>query len=239
MKAIILSAGQGSRLLPLTEDRPKCLLAVGDDTILGIQLKALKAGGVSDVAIVTGFRTAAVEKAAAEATAPGFTVRTVFNPFYNVADNLASCWMARDEMHGPFLLLNGDTLFRPSILETLLAAPPADITLSIDKKSEYDSDDMKVTLDGDNIINVGKDLTPDETHGESIGFSRYSAEGADILRETLEQIMRTPNGLRWWYLKAIAVLGERGLVRACSIEGQTWGEVDFHVDLEEATEKFG
>ena len=62
MKAIILSAGQGSRLLPLTEDRPKCLLAFGDDTILGIQLKALKAGGVSDVAIVTGFRTAAVEK---------------------------------------------------------------------------------------------------------------------------------------------------------------------------------
>ena len=69
MKAVILSAGQGSRLLPLTEDRPKCLLAIGEDTILGVQLKALKAGGVTDVAIVTGFRTAAVEQAAEEAPA--------------------------------------------------------------------------------------------------------------------------------------------------------------------------
>ena len=65
MKVIILSAGQGSRLLPLTEDRPKCLLDVGGDTILGVQLKALKAGGARDVVIVTGFRTAAVEAAAA------------------------------------------------------------------------------------------------------------------------------------------------------------------------------
>ena len=66
MKVIILSAGQGSRLLPLTEDRPKCLLDLGGDTLLGVQLKALKAGGATDVVIVTGFRTAAVEAAAAD-----------------------------------------------------------------------------------------------------------------------------------------------------------------------------
>ena len=90
MKTIILSAGQGSRLLPLTDDWPKCLLSLGRQTILGVQLSALKAGGASEVVIVTGFRTAAVEKAAEQACEPGFRVRTLFNPFYNVADNLAS-----------------------------------------------------------------------------------------------------------------------------------------------------
>jgi choline kinase len=239
MKVIILSAGQGSRLLPLTEDRPKCLLDVGGDTILGVQLKALKAGGASDVVIVTGFRTAAVEAAAAAATVDGFRVRTLFNPFYNVADNLGSCWMARGEMEGPFLLLNGDTLFEPAIFTRLLAAPEAPITLTIDKKSEYDSDDMKVKLDGARLLDVGKVLTPEDTDGESIGFSRFSKEGAAAFVETLDQTMRTPNGLSWWYLKAIAVLGERGLVQTCSIEGLKWGEVDFLQDLEVAATLFG
>lgn len=239
MKTIILSAGQGSRLLPLTEDRPKCLLDIGGDTLLGIQLKALRQGGVDDVVIVTGFRTAAVEAAADAASAPGFRVRTLFNPFYNVADNLGSCWMARAEMTGQFLLLNGDTLFVPDILKTLLAAPDAPITLTIDKKPEYDSDDMKVKLDGARLLDVGKTLEPEDTDGESIGFSRFTESGAAAFVETLEQTMRTPNGLNWWYLKAIAVLAERGCVQTCSIEGMTWGEVDFPQDLEAAADLFG
>jgi choline kinase len=239
MKTIILSAGQGSRLLPLTEDRPKCLLNLGKNTILGVQLAALRAGGATEVVIVTGFRTAAVEKAAEEASEPGFNVRTLFNPFYNVADNLASCWMAREEMREPFLLLNGDTLFEPEIMKRLLQAPAAPITLTIDKKADYDSDDMKVQLAGTRLLDVGKTLEPEDTHGESIGFSRFDKSGADAFVETLEQTMRTPNGLNWWYLKAIAVLAEKGQVETCSIEGQTWGEVDFLPDLEVAKEIFG
>jgi len=239
MKTIILSAGQGSRLLPLTEDRPKCLLNLGKNTILGAQLAALKAGGSTEVVIVTGFRTAAVEKAAEEACEPGFHVRTIFNPFYNVADNLASCWMAREEMLEPFLLLNGDTLFQPEIMTKLLQAPPAPITLTIDKKADYDSDDMKVKLAGSRLLDVGKTLEAEDTHGESIGFSRFDKNGADAFIETLEQTMRTPNGLNWWYLKAIAVLAEKGQVETCSIEGLTWGEVDFLPDLEVAKEIFG
>ena len=239
MKTIILSAGQGSRLLPLTEDRPKCLLSLGRQTILGVQLSALKAGGASEVVIVTGFRTAAVEKAAELASEPGFRVRTLFNPFYNVADNLASCWMAREEMREPFLLLNGDTLFRADIMTRLLQAPTASITLTIDKKTEYDSDDMKVKLDGTRLLDVGKTLEPEDTHGESIGFSRFDTTGAAAFVETLEQTMRTPNGLNWWYLKAIAVLAEKGHVETCSIKGLTWGEVDFPQDLETAKEIFG
>lgn len=239
MKAIILSAGQGSRLLPLTEDTPKCLLDLGGVTILGSQLQALKAGGVTEAVVVTGFRAAAVEAAAEAASGPGFRARTLFNPFYNVADNLASCWMARAEMTGPFLLLNGDTLFEPAILERLLAAPPAPITLTIDKKAEYDSDDMKVELDGARLLDVSKTIEPAATHGESIGFSRFTVEGAAAFVETLDQTMRTPNGLSWWYLRAIAVLAERGLVQTCSIEGMRWGEVDFPVDFEAASEMFG
>ncbi len=125
MDAVILSAGQGSRLLPLTEDRPKCLLEVGGAPILARQLETLQAGGVERATVVTGFRAAAVEDVARASARRGFQVQTLYNPFYNVADNLASCWMARAALAGDVLLLNGDTLFAPAILARLLAAPAA------------------------------------------------------------------------------------------------------------------
>src|SRR3546814_8865334 len=170
MKALILSAGQGSRLLPLTEDCPKCLLPLGGRSILEHQVEQLAASGVTEIVVVTGCRAAAVESRLARLRRLGVRVRTVFNPFYNVADNLASCWMARAEMEGGFLLLNGDTLFEPGIARRLIAAPPAPVTLTIDRKPNYDSDDMKVVVEGTRLREVGKTLPPERVNGESIGF---------------------------------------------------------------------
>src|SRR3546814_20225849 len=84
--------------------------------------------------------------------------------------------MARAEMEGGFLLLNGDTLFEPGIARRLIAAPPAPVTLTIDRKPNYDSDDMKVVVEGTRLREVGKTLPPERVNGESIGFSRRSEE---------------------------------------------------------------
>src|SRR4051812_14747493 len=92
-KAIILSAGKGSRLLPLTEDRPKCLIELSGRSLLEWQIDALKANGVGEIVVVTGFRDDLVD--AVVARHPG--TRTLFNPFYHVADNLGSVWLARAE----------------------------------------------------------------------------------------------------------------------------------------------
>jgi len=142
MQAIILSAGRGSRLLPLTTD------------------------------IVTGFNAHLVETELA-GRSQGPNVKTKFNPFYQVADNLASCWMVRKAMKSDFLIINGDTLFSPELLAKVLAAPAADITVTIDKKDQYDGDDMKVTLEGSQLLSIGKTLTPQQTQGESIGMLRF------------------------------------------------------------------
>ena len=110
MHAIILAAGRGSRLLPLTTDLPKCLLPIGNTTVLGMQLDTLYANGVKTATVVTGFNSHMV-KAELEARQAGPRVKTLYNPFFQVADNLASCWMARASMRKDFLLINGDTLF--------------------------------------------------------------------------------------------------------------------------------
>lgn len=239
MKAIILSAGQGSRLLPLTEDCPKCLLRLGSTgSILGWQIEQLARCGISEIAVVVGFRAQAVELHLARLNRPGLTLRTVYNPFYNVADNLASCWMARHEMEGDFVLINGDTVFEAEVLRRLLESSPAPVTLAMDRKASYDSDDMKVRVAGERLLEIGKTLPLDCVDGESIGMTRFDRDGARWFVEVLDQTMRTPNGLGWWYLKAIGVLAERGLVAVRSIEGLRWGEIDYPDDLAHVQQAF-
>src|SRR4051812_13975167 len=96
-KAIILSAGQGSRLGHLVDDKPKCLIDFAGRTLLDRQLDTLTANGIAEAIVVTGFHDELVNEAIAK-RAGGPAVRTIYNPFYKVADNLGSLFMARDEL---------------------------------------------------------------------------------------------------------------------------------------------
>jgi choline kinase len=236
-RAVILAAGQGSRLLPMTENTPKCLLDLAGRSMLEWQLSGLAAAGIQEASVVTGFRSDLVEAALARITPPGMRVRTVFNPFYKVADNLASCWLARSELSGPSLILNGDTLFEPDIARRLLASCDAPITVTIDRKDSYDDDDMKVTAEGDRLRAIGKKLSRETVNGESIGFLRFNATGAALFVAELERTMRTREGVGLFYLSAINRLAGEGMdVRCASIEGLRWSELDFPADLEQCRE---
>ena len=120
-KAIILSAGQGSRLGHLTDDRPKCLIEFNGRTLLDRQLDALAANGVEEAVVVTGFRDDQIEAAIARRGDLGPAVRTVYNPFYKVADNLGSLFVAKEEIDGDLLVWNGDTL----VSDALMALAPS------------------------------------------------------------------------------------------------------------------
>jgi choline kinase len=230
-KAIILSAGQGKRLSPLTDTRPKCLVELSGRTVLHWQLRHLRQAGITEVVVVTGFAADTVETEIAGLDLPGMTVRTLFNPFFGLTDNLATCWLARGEMVGDFLLLNGDTLFEPAIAERLIAAPSAPITVTIDRKAAgYDADDMKVLTEGDALRAIGK--TIEAYDAESIGFLRFNPEGAALFTKIVEAALRTPEGLKRWYLSVInQIAQDHDVVRVRSIEGLDWAEMDFPEDL--------
>jgi choline kinase len=235
MKALVLSAGQGSRLLPLTKDRPKCLLPLdGGRSILEWQIAELAAAGIDEIVVITGFRSDEVEAHLARIDVPGVRLRSLYNPFFQVADNLGTCWMARHEMTAEFLLLNGDTVFEAGIARRLISEAHAPITVTIDRKEVYDADDMKVRLDGARLTAIGKGLTHEDTHAESIGMLMFREAGAALFRDTLETAMRTPEGLGWWYLKAIDRLARKHHVGTVPVDGMDWGEVDYPSDLEAA-----
>lgn len=239
MKAIILSAGRGSRLLPLTTDKPKCLLPIGMTTVLGMQLDTLFKHGIKKVTVVTGFNAGMVQDEI-DARPAGPKIKAFYNPFFQVADNLASCWMVRKEMKKDFLVINGDTLFCPTVLEKVLSAPEAPVTVTIDQKNQYDGDDMKVTLDGTRLTAIGKTLLPQQTHGESIGMLRFMGEGGPLFRNKLKEIMRTEKGTKSWYLSVINDLAADGVnIATTNIKGADWAELDTPEDYEICRTLFG
>lgn len=239
MHAIILSAGRGSRLLPLTSDLPKCLLPIGVTTVLGLQLDTLFKLGVKTATVVTGFNEHLVRDEV-ESRQTGPVVKLLYNPFFQVADNLASCWMVRESMETDFLIINGDTLFSPNLLEKVLSAPAENITVTIDQKNYYDGDDMKVSLNGSQLTSIGKTLLAGETNGESIGMLRFMNEGPSVFRQELERLIKLEAGTKNWYLSAIDSLAKSGVViDTTNIKGSKWAELDTPEDFEICREIFG
>ncbi len=233
MKAIILSAGQGKRLLPMTADMPKCMLDVGSGTILEWQINTLLGMGVNEIVIVTGYGASKVDRLISETYADN-GVRTLYNPHYATSDNLVSCWWASREMDQDFFLLNGDTLFEPAVASTLLTCPSSPITMAINVKDNYDSDDMKVVVDNGRLVHVGKQLPVESVDGESIGFIRFLGEGPDIFKKALAEAVENPSSKGRWYLSVIDKIAGEMPISTCPITGYSWCEVDYPEDLDNA-----
>lgn len=236
MKALIIGAGQGKRLLPLTEEEPKALLNIGGKSLLEWQVTSLADCGVEDIVFLAGFNLPAVERSLAHLGKrwPKLRLRAVYNPFYGVADNLATCWLARHEMVGDFLLLNSDTLFSLPVLQALLASPAAPVSLAVDHKERYDDDDMKVELDGSRLLDIGKKLPPERVQGESIGMLYFRGEGPRRFVAALDAAMLDPAAIRQWYLSVIAALAPQIRIQAVTISGHPWCEIDYPVDVQTA-----
>jgi L-glutamine-phosphate cytidylyltransferase len=233
MKAIILSAGQGSRLGHMVDDQPKCLIDFNGRTLLDRQLDTLEANGVHEAVVVTGFHDDRVEEALVKRSG-GPKVRTIFNPFYKVADNTGSLYMAREELSGDCLVWNGDTLVSTALMRRVVGNDRSGICVTVDRKDSYDDDDMKVVAADDGRLRaIGKRIS-EGVNAESIGLLAFRGGGAEQFREAIERAMRTSEGTTIWYLRVIHHLAQNGDVWTLDIKGEEWGEVDFPPDVEAA-----
>jgi len=233
MKAIILSAGQGRRLLPLTSNMAKCCLPLHGRSILEWQLSQIAQCDIDEVIVVTGFAYEMIDSIVEKVK--DMKVRTLHNPMFAHTDNLGTCWEARFEMDEPFVLMNGDTLFEAAVLRRLLACDRGyPITLATDTKSRFDLDDMKIIVDNDRLLKVSKQLDIHLVSGESIGLMVFKQAGANAFTNKLEEMMDKPDALKLWYLSAIDQLASEGIVGVCPITGLSWCEVDDAADFASA-----
>ncbi len=232
MKAIIIAAGTGTRLYPITKDIPKSLVDVGQGlTLLETQLHSLKECGIKDIVMIIGYRADQIEAKLSQFTTD-FNFEIVYNPFFESSNNLVSVWMARHCFSDEFITINGDDMFNASVIKDLLNSPHH-ITIVTDEKDQYDDDDMKIISVNGLVKRVSKKIPLSEANGESVGIIKFSGEGPHIYKDMLESMVRDPKYMNVFYLKAIQNIIDAGHdVHFSQCDPRDWGEIDFHPDLE-------
>ena len=238
MIGVVLAAGAGRRLHPLTDDLPKTLLTVADDTtILDIALHNLAVAGIEDVVVVTGFASHQIDsRVEALQRRHGVRLRSVFNDKALVWNNAYSLWLAREFFAEGVLLCNGDTVHPDSVEKTLLAVEPREILLAMDDVKSLAEEEMKIVLGPQGtMVRINKALDPTSVAGEYIGVTRIAPSAAEGLADALEATWRRDTGL--YYEDGYQEYADRGgLVDVAPIGSVAWVEVDNHDDLARARE---
>src|SRR5688500_11146078 len=168
--AVVLVAGGGTRLRPLTDTRPKALVPLGDgETILGRAVRVLASAGVEHVVLATGYIEEAVREAMREAPVKVTLCR---NDAWDRTQNVASLHVCADAVAGrSFFKLDGDVAFRREVLDRLDACA-APLAVAVDARPGLGDEEMKVLAEGGRISAFGKELDPERCAGESMGIER-------------------------------------------------------------------
>ena len=225
MQAVILAAGTGSRLGTVSNGRPKCLLPIGGRPLIEHQLEALADAGIGEVLVVVGHKGDDVRKTV------GNRAEFVENTRFEETNSLYSLWLAKDWVKGPFVLLNGDLLFHPDVLHRLLARGGNAIVF--DSSSTRGSEQTKVAIREGKVIDLGKDLSPELTRGESLGLICFDAAGCEALFPRVNAMVQN-GGEKSWVMEAIRSECTMLAFKAVNVAGLPWAEVDFPYDLNRA-----
>ena len=241
MNAVILAAGIGSRLRPLTIDQPKACLTVDGTPIGEHQFRAYAAAGIDTITVVTGYMhekiQALCDRCAEELD---IEIRTVHNEVFANTDNMYSLYCARHAVDGePFMLSNGDVVFEPQVVDTLARAEaPSAIATDTDT---YDPEAMKLTVDDNGELDgISKEISEHEAVGTSIDLYRFSADTSKKLFDRIERRIEINEEYTSWTELALDEVLASGNhdIQAVDIAGADWVEIDDRSDLLAADRTF-
>jgi L-glutamine-phosphate cytidylyltransferase len=233
-RVVICAAGRGSRLRPLTDDRPKALVHAGGKPLLAHSLESLAATGrVRDLVMAVGYRAEQIRDFVGEMGLP-FPVRYVDCPDHLHTNSIVSLWRTRELLGEGFVLIDSDIWYEPELLAPLFEA--REDTLLVDDSRGWAEIDMKVTLREGRVWHMDKALPAEETQGEFFGMSAFTPEGAAALVAELDAMVAAGDtGV--WYEFAMRNLAKRHPIVPRFTRFSTWCEVDAEADLALAEEK--
>lgn len=230
MKAVILAAGQGTRIRSVHGERPKCLIEVDDSTILDHQLEALSKAGIDEVAIVVGYqKEQIINYARARSLTRKQRIDFIENPAYALGNNIYSLWLALDWVRGDnFIVLNADVIFDPEIL---VRATSTDAPISMVVDPFWRDETMKVIIDGDRVVEMSKKICREEFSGTYIGITVFSKSVQNRFFRTMDKLVGTGR-VNEFFNVAVQHLAKEGIhVGFTSTEGLAWAEIDDPGDL--------
>jgi len=230
MKAVILAAGQGTRIRSVHGEHPKCLIEVDDATILDRQLGALSMAGINEVAIVVGYEKeqiiAHVKRNHAKHKQK---IHFIENPAFAITNNIYSLWLAIDWLRGDsFIVLNADVVFDPEILKHAVS-PYAEISMIVDPL--WRDETMKVVIEGDRVIRMSKKISQEYFSGTYIGITVFSRSIQDRFFGKVNGLINAAR-VNDFFNIAVQELADEGVrVGYTSTDGLPWAEIDDPADL--------
>lgn len=230
MKAVILAAGQGTRIRAVHGEHPKCLIEVDDATILDHQLEALSRAGINDVAIVVGYEKNQII-AHVQSKRPGREQKVHFieNPAFAITNNIYSLWLASEWLRGDsFIVLNADVIFDPGIFDSAMQ-PDAPISMIVDPL--WRDETMKVIIEGDRVTRMSKRISQEEFSGTYIGITVFSKSTQDRFFHKLSSLIAAGRVDDFFNMAVQELVDEDVHVGYTSTEGLAWAEIDDPMDL--------
>lgn len=208
MIGVILAAGMAKRLRPLTDERPKCLLKVGERTLLERTIDAQVAAGITEWVVVTGYRANMIRDFLT-GHYPELTFHFIDNPDYAHNNNIFSLWLTRPYTNGKeFLLMDSDILFDPQILPEVLGKEGSVLALN---RHELGEEEIKVIVDADDrVLEISKVCSISQAIGESVGIEKMTADYSTALFRELEQMIEREGLIDIFYERAFERLIPQG-----------------------------
>jgi len=230
MKAVILAAGQGTRIRSVHGEHPKCLIEVDETTILDHQLDALSMAGINDVAIVVGYeKEQVVAHIRDKRLSYDQRIHFIQNPAFAITNNIYSLWLATDWLRGDsFIVLNADVIFDPDILNSAVE-PYAPISMIVDPL--WREETMKVIIEDGRVTRMSKKISQEEFSGTYIGITVFSKSIQDRFFHKLDSLIAAER-VNDFFNVAVQELADEGVhIGYTSTDGLAWAEIDDPLDL--------
>ena len=230
MKAVILAAGQGTRIRSVHGEHPKCLIEVDESTILDHQLEALSMAGINEVAIVVGYEK---EQIVAHVRSKELSycqrIQFIENPEFAIANNIYSLWLAIDWLYGDsFIVLNADVIFDSEILNSAVQ-PYAPISMIVEPL--WRDETMKVIIEDDRVTRMSKRISREEFSGTYIGITVFSKSIQNRFLHKLNGLIAAGRENEFFNI-AVQELADEGVhIGYTSTDGLAWAEIDDPLDL--------
>jgi len=229
MKAIILAAGVGSRLRPITNNKPKTMVNVNGKPMIAYIVDAILSASIIEIVVCTGYRAEQIEKFLKE-TYPTAQFSFVNNSAYETTNNMFSLYLARKHLKGDIILMNADLVFDKTIIQDLVKQDGCVIPVD---KGLFQQESMKLLVENNEVRHISKNISEKDSYGCSIDIYKLDNKATNVMNIQIKRIIEEEEELNQWTEVLLDRIISEELINAIpyNINGRKWYEVDDFQDL--------